>query len=80
MTSLVQHKQNEIVSTYSYCIWIYGPQVVKLQENTAALLETTVQGKATSDQAIHTVRAQSSTRSCCKYQNNNNNNKKTPYY
>lgn len=66
MTSHVQHKQNEIISKHSYCIWISGPQVVKLQENIAALLETTVQGKATSDQAIHTVRAQSNTRSCCK--------------
>lgn len=77
MTSYVQHKQNEMVSKYSYHIWIYGPQVVKLQENIAALLKTTVRGKATSHQATDTVRAQSSTRPYCKYQNNN---KTKPYY
>lgn len=66
MTSDVQHNQNEIISKYIYLIWIYGLQVVRLKENVAALLETTVQQKATNPQTIDMLRAKGSSRSYCK--------------
>lgn len=67
MTSDIQHNPNEIISEHSYHIWIYGLQVVRLKENIAALLEATVQEKATNHHIIDTLKAQGSSRSYCKY-------------